>query len=500
MGFTTTTFLFVFLPILLVVYYVFYIKMNKTALLSSTVAGNIILIIFSFVFYAWALATTAVALLIFSLLVWLLGAWIERVSKTKLAVPVYRDTEKKELIVNLSTPLLAIGVIGIVYMLYHFKYYPLLAPIISSYSYIDPNKYASITVPLGISFISFSVISYLADIYLDKASAGSFLDCLLYILFFPKIISGPIVLWRDFQNQTKARLISIDSFVSGINLVAVGFAKKVILADTFGAHAEILKGQCIDAATAWFGWILYALQIYYDFAGYSDIAIGLGKMFGFEISNNFDFPYRSVSITEFWRRWHISLGNFFKNYIYYPLGGNRKGKYRTLTNLFIVFAVTGIWHGAGMAYILWGTLHGICVVTERAIKDQTWYQAIPKCIKWITTFFISASAWQFFRYGGNGISALAALGQLFGVHSSYTTADIVFPFKYYADHKVIVLLVIGLLGATVLGDKHIIRFYNKCKSNELFYLLQEIMIIGVLFVSISFMISSNYSPFIYFQF
>lgn len=498
MGFTTTTFLFIFLPILLAFYFVFYLKMRKSE--SVNKIGNFILIIFSFIFYSWALAITANILLLFSVIVWLLGLWIDCTRETELVVPVYRNGSRKEININISIIPLITGVVTTIWVLFHFKYFATIAPLLSQYTYIDSNKYVSITVPLGISFISFSVISYYADIYLKKASAGGFADCLLYIFFFPKIISGPIVLWRDFQEQLKEREINTESFVDGINLVIIGFAKKVILADTFGAHADVLKGQYIDTPTAWFGWILYALQIYYDFSGYSDVAIGVSKLFGFRIANNFDFPYRSLSITEFWRRWHISLGNFFKNYIYFPLGGNRKGKSRTLSNLFIVFVVTGIWHGAGMAYIIWGTLHGICVVVERAIKEKRWYAKIPDFLKWGVTFFISASAWQFFRYGGNGISAFAALGQLLGIHGSYTSEDILFPLRYYADNKVITLLVIGFMGATVLGDKRILNLYENLKANNLFYLLQELTLMLLFVISISSMVSSNYNPFIYFQF
>lgn len=393
------------------------------------------------------------------------------------------------------------GLVLSIGILYHFKYYPILAPIISNYFYIAPDKYSNITVPLGISFITFSAISYFVDIYRDDAKAGSFFDCLLYILFFPKVVSGPIALWKEFLPQIKKRKpTSLDSFVEGVNLIAIGFAKKVIFADTFGLHADQIKGQCIDAPTAWLGWLLYAFQIYYDFAGYSDIAIGLSRMFGFHLDNNFDFPYRSLSITEFWRRWHISLGSFFRNYIYIPLGGNRKGIHRTLVNLFIVFLITGIWHGSGMAYIIWGILHGLCVVFERTIKDKKWYIKCPWFFKWLATFFVSASAWQFFRYGGNGVAAFAAMAQMLGIHNSYTAADITFSWRYYANNKTLVLLLIAFAGATLPGDKRVRALYEKCEKNKVFYFAQEFMLLCLFIISITFMISSSYSPFIYFQF
>lgn len=185
------------------------------------------------------------------------------------------------------------------------------------------NEPQSILAPLGLSFITFSAISYLADIYRGNASAGSLIDCALYITFFPKVISGPIVLWKDFQAQIKQRKMSLNLSADGINRIIIGFAKKVLLADTFGACLTNIGTQGIDQLTAFGTLILYMLQIYYDFAGYSDIAIGLAKLFGFEFKENFDFPYRSKSISEFWRRWHISLGSWFRQYVYFPLGGSR---------------------------------------------------------------------------------------------------------------------------------------------------------------------------------
>ena len=497
MGFTTTTFLFVFLPCLLVNYFVCSFVVNKI-FKSSFHIDKYIIIIFSFIFYAWALNTTAIMLLALSLVIWLLGICIESTRTMFVPVQINKSESKEVHNIDVARIPLLVGVILTILLLYHFKYYQIMAPIISQYVYIDPNKYAAIIVPLGVSFISFSVISYFADIYSGKATSGSFTDCLLYVFYFPKIVSGPIVLWRDFQPQICSRVISLDSIVTGFNLIAIGFAKKVILADTFGAHADILKDANIDTATAWFAWLLYAMQIYYDFSGYSDIAIGVSRLFGFDIADNFNFPYRSTSITEFWRRWHISLGNFFKNYIYFALGGNRKGKERTLVNLFIVFVVTGIWHGAGMAYIIWGTLHGVCVVIERVVKDKNWYIKIPSFIKWMVTFFISASAWQFFRYGGNGINAIGELAKLFGLNSS--SGEIIYPLQYYADNEVTALLIIGCLGATVLGNKYVVKAYNKIQYNNIFYLLQELFVLCLFIISISYMISSNYHPFIYFQF
>ena len=235
------------------------------------------------------------------------------------------------------------------------------------------------------------------------AKAGGFLDAALYMTFFPKIVSGPIVLWKDFSIELSARVFSEDRFVYGINRFIIGLGKKVLLADTFGSVVVNIQDQMyygIDIPTAWGCTLLYFLQIYYDFSGYSDMAIGLSSMFGFKLKENFSFPYLSTSITEFWRRWHISLGTWFREYVYIPLGGNRKGFYRTLVNLFIVFLITGVWHGAGAGYLCWGIAHGICIVAERCVRDKKLYKMIPGVVKWAVTTLIVMLGWQVFHIAG----------------------------------------------------------------------------------------------------
>lgn len=495
MGFTTSTFIFCFLPIFLICYFLF----SKNG--KRVTAGNIVIAIGSFIFYSWALATSAVMLFLYTIVVYVIGRLMSSCVENAIAIPIkyYRGgQEQKETRLQVAKILLILGVIFSICLLYHFKYASTAVTGLSKYFYINTEKYSQIITPLGISFITFSSISYFTDIYYGKAHAGSFLDCMIYIYFFPKVVSGPIVLWRDFESQLHARNHDSRTAVCGINRICIGFAKKVILADTFGHYTSKIQSIAIDTPTAWLGWILYALQIYYDFAGYSDIAIGISEMLGFHFDDNFNFPYRSLSVSEFWRRWHISLGNFFKNYIYFPLGGNRRGKNRTLINLGIVFFVSGIWHGVGLAYIVWGCIHGICVIIERVIKDKKFYQKTPKIIRWSVTFFIVASAWQFFRYG-DLVKAMVAFSHMIGIHS-YSASDIIYPFSYYLDNKIITLLVTGIFGATVLGSERIISLYSKIKTNTVWFVFQEIMLLGLFIVALAMMISSGYSPFIYFQF
>lgn len=326
---------------------------------------NVFLILASLLFYGWTGLHNLMGLIVYILLVFVLGKWLQQIK------------------FGLSKIYISICIVILSSILFYFKYFNFMNHAIDAVigvNIINHHIYAM----AGISFITFSAISYLIDVYRNDARAGNLWEVALYLTFFPKIISGPIVLWKDFSNSYLKPSYSLSNFIYGLNRIIIGLSKKVILADSFGATINNIEASSsIDCVTAWGCAFLYYLQIYYDFSGYSDIAIGLSKVFGFNVAENFNFPYRSLSITEFWRRWHISLGNWFKEYVYIPLGGNRKGKKRTLCNLFIVFFITGVWHGAGMGYLFWGVLHGVCVLGERCLKDTSFYNKIPSYIKWL---------------------------------------------------------------------------------------------------------------------
>lgn len=471
MGFTTNTFLFLFLPIVLIVYFAFYAITKKDRI------GNIILLLFSLVFYAWATEIHVLLLLIYALMMYGFGQLIRR-----------KENRKK--------PILIVALIFMLFVLIWYRYIPVIAKNIELNYQLPPNYFTELTAPVGISFITFSSITYLVDIYRHDASNGSVLDCLFYIFFFSKVSSGPIVPWKDFQKQLDHRSITQEKLVHGCNRIAIGFAKKLLIADTLGYYVSSISGKNIDVIAAWFGWILYAMQLYYDFSGYSDMAIGLSKLFGFDFEENFNFPYLSTSITEFWRRWHISLGSFFRNYLYIPLGGNRKGYKRTLINLGIVFVVTGMWHGAGIAYVAWGCIHGFCVIFERIVKDKSWYKKIPSFIKWAVTFFICVSAWEFFRVGGF-TSTLIEFGKMVGV-TSYERET--WPWYSYIDTKCIFYLIVAIIGSLLPGLQKVQDLYRTLKEKYWFYILQEAVIIALFILSIVYMMSSTFSPFIYFQF
>ena len=485
MPFTNFTFLFLFFPLCVGGYLVLWGIQKKMGKMNLRI-GDIFLVLVSLVFYGWVGLDGILYLCVYIFLVYVMGKTIEKavgsVDKSKIAV--------------------GIAVLILVGILYFYKYIDFTLQSLNDILQTDFNLFY-LLVPLGISFITFSAISYVADIYRGDSTAGSLLDVALYISFFPKAVSGPIVLWKDFQPQIKARTkawaVNDARFMYGLNRIMVGYAKKVLLADSFGAMVADIQQKLaggMDIPTAWWCALLYMLQIYYDFAGYSDIALGLAELFGFRFKENFHFPYVSASITEFWRRWHISLGAWFREYIYIPLGGNRKGKIRTLVNLFIVFLVTGIWHGAGWNYILWGAINGVCMVTERCIRDKKFYLRIPYAVKWAVTMFVVLISWEIFRLTPLSEGA-EVLKIMFGI-TKFSSVN--FSFAYYFTPKMIILSVIGVLGATVFHKKCFHDIYTKVNESKLLFVVQEAILFGLMILAVMFMINSTYSPFIYFQY
>ncbi len=484
MAFTSSIFLFVFFPLCLIGYYLAAALERGAAALCRLRLPDLFLVGASLVFYAWTAFDGALWLVGYVLLVFLLGQVIARMPK--------------------GTParLLAAGcsVLVVVLMLLYFKYYNFSVTSFNRlFSLSVPTR--SIVAPLGVSFITFSAVSYFVDISRTDAKTGSLLDTALYLTFFPKVISGPIAQWKDFVPYVRCGERHFESalFLQGLNRIIIGFAKKLILADIFGALIAEIEGNLnvgMDQPTAWGVAFLYMLQIYYDFSGYSDIALGLGELFGIQMKENFHFPYLSQSITEFWRRWHISLGTWFREYLYIPLGGNRKGKNRTLLNLFVVFLVTGIWHGAGYNYILWGIINGVFIVLERCVRDQEWYQKIPKTIKWLFTMFVVLMSWQVFRLEGMG-----EIAQFFGIlFGTVKFSAINFTWQYYFDARIIVLAVIATVGAVALDAEWAKKLSAKIQSSVPLFCVAQVALLLLGVLSVMCMINSTYSPFIYFQY
>lgn len=486
MAFTTVFFLFAVMPASVAGYYLIKLLGNRNEKWSDWLS-NLFLVLVSLYFYGWARMEGIALLSIYVLGVWMAGkgiCYLEKKAKYK----------RKVCFMTLS-------ILAVTGILIWYKYYNFIAENLSHFFGISLAMSQRI-VPLGISFITFTAISYLVDVFRGDAEAGSLLDVFLYLSFFPKVISGPIVQWKDFQRHTVHRRVDETEFLDGLNRIMIGFAKKVILADSFGAVISKIDpyiGVGMDVPTAWLFAFFYMMQIYYDFSGYSDIAIGLAQLFGFHFKENFQFPYRSKSITEFWRRWHISLGTWFRSYIYIPLGGNRKGMKRTLWNLFCVFLLTGIWHGAAWNYILWGVINGVCVLVERCIREKRFYQKIPAIGKWGVTMAIVFFSWQVFYF--SDFSRLEVfLKSLFGLSAANVASAVEYTYQHYLTIKLIFLSVVAVLGATTFcmpWAEKVKTFFARTKTG---LFIKETGLILLMIVSVIFMINSSYSPFLYFQY
>lgn len=462
MNIISILFIFIFLPLSIGLYHLTRFLEDHIPFFKTIRLSDLFTIGISIVFYAYLLYTHAIYLLIYILFFYFLSLLIRKIKHKKI--------------------LLTTGIIICLSILFNYKYFPIFR-----------NTTNNLMVPLGLSFITFSTISFLVDTYKDKRIPLNIIDTFLYILFFPKVVSGPIIKFKDFSKQIYNKTFTSSKIIEGINLIIIGLAKKIIIADTFGQTISNIKEYMysgIDIPTGIGLIILYSFQLYYDFSGYSDIAIGLSKLFGFNFEKNFDYPYTSISFTEFWRRWHISLGDWFREYIYIPLGGNRKGKYRTILNIFIVFVLTGIWHGAGITYLSWGILHGIFRIIEGLIKDKKIYKNTPKIIKYIFTILLVMILWTIFMF--NDFKDIKFLFNIiFGIKKF---ARIPFTYKYYFSRKIMIILAIAIYGATIK------RYINYNANTKTKYILKEIAYMFLLIISILFLVNSTYSPFIYFQY
>ena len=399
---------------------------------------------------------------------------------------------------NKAKPALLIGVAVNLAVLVYFKYPYQIAEV---FNRVFEREFAAwdIIAPLGISFIVFQAISYLMDLYNNRAEVcTNFLDFALYMSFFPKLSQGPIVKYQDMEAQLKEREIRFDPFVKGVERFIVGVSKKVligdILADTYSQiFYNIELGIGIDAGTAWIAVISYALGLYMDFSGYSDMAIGMAGMFGFEFKENFNFPYLSTSITEFWRRWHISLGAWFREYLYFPLGGSRKGN--VYVNLFLVFLATGIWHGAGGQYLLWGAVHGGCVVAERYMMKKSWYEKIPAVIRWAATFLIISLGWIAF-YAGGVSECQEFLSYLIGEGTAGSFSAV-----YFMTPKLVFLWAAVAIGMVVFSRRTVQeRLIYWDGHSGVFNVFKYVFLLGMVYLCFITTISEGYTPFLYFQF
>ena len=459
MVFSSVMFLFIFLPLTLLAYFAL-----------PKALRNFVLLIASLFFYAWGEPRNVFLMLLSILLNYCFGFLVEK------------DKQYRKGFLFLS----------IVYnlaMLFVFKYWNFTMDTIGLIFNKEIN-YKAIALPIGISFYTFQIMSYVIDVYKGKARVQrNILDLALYIALFPQLIAGPIVRYVDVEQQIHNRTITLSSFKSGVVRFMIGFSKKVFFADQLSIVVE--RAFNLSEQTGylkWIGAIAYALQIYYDFSGYSDMAIGLGKMFGFTFLENFNYPYISQSIQELWRSCHMSLSYWFRDYVYIPLGGNRKGKVRTYVNLFTVFLLTGLWHGASFNFIVWGLYYGLILIAERiglAKIISKW----PRIIRHFYTLILVLFGWIIFR--ANTLSEAIAYMQsrfIFQEGSWASMLQIVNKQQFF------------LMFMAILFSIPYTRIMDVIKKNELSIFIFD-MVIGIIFVlAISYLVSSGYSPFLYFRF
>ena len=470
MLFSSMIFLWLFLPIVFILYYV----LDKRY-------RNLLLLIASIIFYAWG--GVSYTLIMFSSIIinYLFALLIDKAieENNKLKKKIY----------------LALCVIVNLAILGYFKYTDFAISIINSISGKELISLKNIVLPIGISFYTFQTLSYVVDVYREQNRAQkNIINLALYISFFPQLIAGPIVKYHDIDSQITNRTESLENISYGIKRFIYGLSKKVILANMFALSCdEILKQSIGDIGTAlaWVAAILYTLQIYYDFSGYSDMAIGLGHMFGFKFLENFNYPYISKSVQEFWRRWHISLSTWFKEYLYIPLGGNRKGKYFTYINLLIVFFATGLWHGASFNFILWGLWHGLFLVIERIFLGKILEKNKFKFINHIYVVLVFVLGWVLFR--ANDLSHALDLYKLM-----FSYKESIFTVRYFFYPQTLVCFVFGILFSGLFQS-----LFPKIKEiifSSKIYILESIIQFILLFICIMYLVNGTYNPFIYFRF
>ncbi len=504
MVFSSTIFIFFFLPIVIV-----------ASLLIRKDLRNLLLFLFSLVFYAWGGAEHVPLLIFLIAFNWIIG----------IVIDSSQSDRARDLALFLSV---AINIGGLVY----FKYTNFLIDnanvFVTLFGLSIPNT-SHILLPLGISFFTFHLVSYVIDIYRGVAPAQrNPINFALYICFFPQLIAGPIIRYHDVETQLTDREVTLAKFASGVERFALGLGKKVLLANPFGYTADrvfALSENDLSTSAAWFGLLCYALQLYFDFSGYSDMAIGLGRMFGFEYLENFNYPFLSRSISEFWRRWHISLTNWFRDYLYTPLvftfarraarrAGGKAGKYDDRIQLVVVFFICGIWHGANWTFAIFGMIHGIFLLLERGRLGQ-WLRQAPSAVSWAYMLSVVLLSWVFFR-SETLSSALYFLKAMAGFSGEGSRS---WPLAAFADQRMLLLLPIALAACTPLFSSlardwraRALQSFGQVALDDqlgdasgsafdrIMAVVRPPVIIGIMFLSLTYIAGQTYNPFIYFRF
>lgn len=462
MVFSSIFFIFCFLPVFMLIYYLIPGKLR-----------NIVLVLGSLIFYAWGEPVYVILMLFSGVFNYYMGMELENPENTEKS---RRGNLIFTIIVNLV-------------ILVFFKYFGFLLDSVGSLIGMS-IPHPELSLPIGLSFYTFKNLSYIFDVYKQKINAQhNFLTFAVYSTMFPHMAAGPIVRYADIEEQLQKRPISIAKFGIGAELFIKGLAKKVLLADNLaGIFAGITAGSEMSVLTAWIGVFAYTMEIYFDFGGYSDMAIGLGKMLGFDFQKNFDYPYISTSVSEFWRRWHISLGSWFRDYIYIPLGGNRVSTVKHIRNILVVWALTGLWHGASWNFVFWGLYYGLFLLLEKYVLANI-LTKLPAFACRIYTMLAVMIGWVFFSQ--TDFSSMGAyLGTMFGIGAAgFADAS-----ALYYLRTGLVLFIFSILASR---PNFYIRFKRLIHRSPWAAIIVNIALLAL---SIAFMVYNSYTPFLYLKF
>ena len=464
MVFSSLLFMFIYLPVVLAIYYIV-----------PRAWRNLWLFIANLVFYGWG-EPVYILLMLFSICInYFAGILIDR----------NRDNKKK------AKTVLIVDIVVNLAMLAFFKYYDLFASTLSMIPGIR-LPLLHLALPIGISFYTFQTMSYPIDIYRGDAQLQrKFVSFGTFVALFPQLIAGPIVRYKDIASQLDFRAGGVDQFASGVRRFCVGLGKKVLIANNIGALWDIYAAKAPGELTvlgSWLGILAFSLQIYFDFSGYSDMAIGLGRMLGFEFLENFNYPYISKSVTEFWRRWHISLGTWFRDYVYIPLGGNRRGPWRQILNLLIVWALTGFWHGANWTFLCWGLYYAVFLIIEKVFLLKK-LERVP-VIATVYTLLVAVCGWVLFD-----LPSLSAAGSYYGSMFGFAAGGLACATDFFYLKEYAVVFIVCIVACLPLGKK----LYDKL-SDRVRSWLTPVLIAAVLLLSTAYLVDATYNPFLYFRF
>lgn len=467
MVFSSVLFMFVYLPAVLITHYV-----------SPPKWRNAILLAFSLLFYGWG-EPMYIFLMVFTIVLdYFAGLLVARYKA--------RDRDKAARVT------IAVALTTNLAFLFFFKYWDLIATTLAGAG-LDFMPVLGLRLPIGISFYTFQTMTYPVDVYRgDARPQRNLVNFGTFVTLFPQLIAGPILKYKELADQVDERTWSVEQFASGVNVFLVGLAKKVLLANNIGMLWDAVKalpaGE-LTTAGAWLGILAFSFQIYFDFSGYSDMAVGLGRMLGFEFLRNFEYPYISKSITEFWRRWHISLGSWFREYLYIPMGGNRVGQGRLFFNLLVVWAATGIWHGASWNYLIWGLYFALILILEKGFIGR-WLKSLPSLVQHFYALLLIAISWAIFA-----VEDFTHMGVFLRAMFGFAPGGLSSPAVGYWLRSFLPMLVIALISCTPLFTKTWNALGDKPKK-----LVLPALILAGLVVCTAYLVDATYNPFLYFRF